>query len=298
MLYDGTVPPSPGFVVRSALLALLVLAAGARAGEPVRITSDGSFKQHLQWSPDGAVPLHPHPPGQDGPVDDGRRRLRPRRGCARQDTPHFDGHWSPDGKKVVFVLDVLQGTDGKLQIDIVNADGTDEKTLIPHKAFEESPAVVAGRVKGALGQHPRRQPGTVLCNADGTDDQATDQRGRARPAPGLVAGRQADRVQPAAGRAAEIHVMDADGSDVKRLTDGDGPGLVAGLVAGRQADRVHHQPRRELRHLPDERRRHGPGQPDGHPAQDTSPAWSPDGKKLAFISDRSGASEVYVLPVK
>src|SRR5262249_18293603 len=53
--------------------------------------------------------------------------------------PHFDGHWSPDGKKIVFVFDRLQGTDGKLQIDTVNADGSEHRNLIPHKAFEESP---------------------------------------------------------------------------------------------------------------------------------------------------------------
>ena len=30
----------------------------------------------------------------------------------------FDGHWSNDSKRIVFVYDILQGTDGKLQLDI------------------------------------------------------------------------------------------------------------------------------------------------------------------------------------
>jgi len=75
---------------------------------------------------------------ETGRLDHGRGRLRPQ-APRRRGHPNFDAHWSPDGKKVVFVLDILQGTDGKLQIDTINSDGTDQKNIIPHKAFEESP---------------------------------------------------------------------------------------------------------------------------------------------------------------
>ena len=33
-------------------------------------------------------------------------------------------------------------------------------------------------------------------------------------------------------------------------------------------------------------------------ATDFAPAWSPDGKKLAFLSDREGAWAVYILDIK
>ena len=36
----------------------------------------------------------------------------------------------------------------------------------------------------------------------------------------------------------------------------------------------------------------------GRDAQDTSPAWSPDGKTLSFVSTRDGGSDVYVIPSK
>jgi TolB protein len=32
--------------------------------------------------------------------------------------------------------------------------------------------------------------------------------------------------------------------------------------------------------------------------EDTSPAWSADGKKLAFVSARDGGSDIYVMDVK
>src|SRR5262249_48982199 len=115
-----------------------------RGGEPptvVRVTTDGGFKQHLQWSPDGKrfllTRIHE---GQMGlwtmNVDgtDLRQLVTPER-----NTVQFDGHWSPDGKRIAYVHDVLQGTDGKLQINTCAADGSDIKVLIAHKAFEESP---------------------------------------------------------------------------------------------------------------------------------------------------------------
>ena len=38
------------------------------------------------------------------------------------DTPHFDGHWSPDSKRIIYVHDILQGTDGKLRYGMSLAD--------------------------------------------------------------------------------------------------------------------------------------------------------------------------------
>jgi TolB protein len=35
-----------------------------------------------------------------------------------------------------------------------------------------------------------------------------------------------------------------------------------------------------------------------HPSQDNYAAWSADGKRLAFISNRGGGHDVYVMEVK
>src|SRR5579862_7712624 len=106
--------------------------------DPIRLTKDGGFKQHLQWSPDGKrfllTRIHEGKMGlwtinADG--SDLKPLLDP-----DPKMPHFDGHWSADSKLIVYVLDILKGTDGNLQINIVNADGTESKVLVPHKAFE------------------------------------------------------------------------------------------------------------------------------------------------------------------
>ena len=34
-----------------------------------------------------------------------------------------------------------------------------------------------------------------------------------------------------------------------------------------------------------------------HPDDDTNPAWSPDGSRIAFESTREGYTEIYVMPV-
>src|SRR4051794_39768875 len=96
-------------------LTALFLVATCRAAdpEPVRVTRDGGFKQHLQWSPDGKRFLFTR-------IHEGRMALWTVNAdggdlkalLPEQKTPHFDGHWSPDSKKIVFVFDVLQGTDG------------------------------------------------------------------------------------------------------------------------------------------------------------------------------------------
>src|SRR5205807_1878068 len=78
------------------------------APKVVRLTRDGSFKQHLHWSPDGkrllCTRIHQ---GKMGlwTVDAVSGELK---ALLPQTTPHFDGHWSPDGKKIVFVWDTLQ----------------------------------------------------------------------------------------------------------------------------------------------------------------------------------------------
>src|SRR5438552_11991676 len=96
--------------------------------EARRLTHDGDFKQHLQWSPDGQkflfTRIHQGKMGlwiMNADGGDLKRLFN------HDEGPDFDGHWSPDSKRIAFIFDVLQGTDGKLHIHTIHADGTDDK---------------------------------------------------------------------------------------------------------------------------------------------------------------------------
>jgi TolB protein len=259
----------------------------------------GDFLQHLQWSPDGKKFLFTRLEGKSLALwtmnVDGSdlKRLLP-----AETQPHFDGHWSPDSQKILFVYDRLRGTDGELQIDICNADGSEHKNFIPHKAFEESPRWSPDGKSVAWVSSREKNPDLFVIGADGknlkrlTSDPAFDNNPSWSPD-----GKEIAFCSTRAGNF-EIYVMKADGSDVRRLT---------------------HHPKMDYwpawspdgKHIAFTSNRDGNYEiylmrPDGsglrnltqHPATDNYAAWSPDGARLAFISTRGGTPEIYIMDVK
>ena len=287
-----------------ALLGLAVGVPDALGDEkpaPVRLTTDGSFKQHLQWSPDGQTLLFTR-------IHQGKMALwllpadgsgEPKRLLPNHTEPHFDGHFSPDGKRIVYVYDKLEGTDGKLRIDSCAADGSDNATLIPHNGFEESPRFSPDGKRVLWVSTRGKNPDLYTVTSDGKDEK----RLTVDPAYDLHPAWSPDgkRIAFASGRSGrqKIHLMNADGSDVRKLTDGEfldawpawRPGA-AGEIAfvsnrtGNYDIWLMTNEGKELRNLTE------------HKGQDTSPGWSPDGKRLAFVSTRDGGSDIYVLEVK
>ncbi len=291
---------TPGLFAAAFLASLLhPFAPALNAAEPLRLTEDGSFKQNLQWSPDGKTLLLTR-------IHEGKMNLwtmpasggELKRLLPNHTEPHFDGHFSPDGKRIVYVYDKLEGTDGKLRINACAADGSDDQTFIPHKAFEESPRFAPDGKKVLWVSTRNKNPDLYTVDAEGknekrlTNDLAYDLHPAWSPDGKLIAfssgrsGRQ------------KIHLMNADGSDVKKLTDGEfldaWPAWRAGgkqlaFASNRSGNYdiwLMTNDGKDLVNLTENK------------AQDTSPAWSPDGKKLAFVSTRDGGSDIYVVEVK
>jgi TolB protein len=217
-------------MVRNAFLSvffvssLYSLCLYGESSDPLRLTTDGGFKQHLNWSPDGKrflmTRIHEGQMGLWVMNSDGadlKALIKP-----DPKTPHFDGAWSPDGKRIAFVFDILHGTDGALQIDTVNADGGDQKTIVPHQAFEESPR-----------WSPDGKHIAWVSTRDGNQDiYTTDAEGKDvkrltnDPAPDNNPSWSPDgkKIAFCSGRSGrlQIYVMDADGGGVRRLTDHEG----------------------------------------------------------------------------
>jgi TolB protein len=281
------------------LLALLPLPGQAAEPAVVRLTRDGGFKQHLSWSPDGKrlllTRIHQGKMGlwivnADG--SDLKPFLSP-----TPDTPHFDGHFSPDGKKVVFVLDVLQGTDGKLQINTANADGTDSKVLVPHQAFEESPRFCPDGKRIAWVSTRDGNQEIYTVGSDGKDLRRLTSE--IAPDNGPSWSPDGKRLAFASARTGnfEIHVMDADGGRVRRLTNH--PSLDYWPAWSPDGRRIAFTSNRDGNYEIYLVNADGSGLRNltRHPAQDNFAAWSPNGKRLAFVSTRDGGHDVYVMDV-
>lgn len=174
--------------------------------------------------------------------------------------------WSPDGRKIAYV----DNRDGTADISVVTADG------------------------GGL-RHLTRTPGTDRRRSWSQDGPVWSPDGRQ-----LAFGSDRDRKE------GEIYVINADGSGLRRLTrnwkaDGGpvwspdgrkmlflrsaGPGLWSYFTNGDVW--VMNTDGSGQRNLT---------RSETHPfATDRSPAWSPDGRKILFVSNRDRNGEIYVM---
>jgi TolB protein len=164
--------------------------------------------------------------------------------------------WSPDGRLIAFVRD----RNGNDRVYVMNADGSGQRMLARRGgSFAWSPN---GRKIAFLGC-PR---GIGVINADGSGQVALTPRPPASRCANLVWSPDGRKIAFAGasgsgGNCGEfcfaVWVVDADGSAPQNLTRKQGA-RVPGPVA-------------------------------------FEPVWSPDGRKIAFVSDRDGSLGVYVM---
>jgi len=292
-------PVLPSVALLLSLLALPVQPAAPPQVLVTRLTRDGGFKQNLHFSPDGSrlllTRIHKGQMGLWTMKSDGtdmRSLLVP-----DPKNPHFDGHYSSDGKRVVFVLDVLQGTDGKFQINSCTSEGKDSKGLIPHKSFEESPRFSPDGKRVVWVSTRDKNQELYSCALDGSDIKRLTNDAALDNAPAWSPDSKKIAFASARSGNFEIHVMNSDGTSVKRLTNH--PSLDTWPAFSPDGKRIAFTSNRDGNYEIYVMNADGTGLRNltRHRAQDNFATWSPDGKKIAFISNRNGGHDVYVREV-
>jgi Tol biopolymer transport system component len=327
--------PSPALAASSSLSAATGKSKIAFIREPPRsgycgtvwvMNADGSGQRRLTsggvpgcgqewghaWSPDGRIaivsnPLFPPPPGTPYTNDSkiyvmnadgsGQRRLTSDTG--------FEGNpaWSPDGRRIAFA----SGRDGSSGIYVINADGTEQRLLMP--AAVTYPAQLAWSPNGEkiaftieLPNAPIAQTRNLeiyVVNADGS--------GQRRLTRSTV--RDNDPVWSPDGRRIafesnwQLWVMNADGSGKRRLTRKGAHNFnPAWSPEGKRI--AFERGRREREPSSGAAGSWGFGlyvmNADGSGEQrltqgGSQPYWSPDGRKIAFVSNRDGNSDIHVM---
>jgi Tol biopolymer transport system component len=220
----------------------------------------------------------------------------------------MDPNWSPNGKHLVFTSDrddpnpVTCFPKCNYEIYVMNSDGSEQTRLTDGAAADYHPAWSPDGTQILFVSERDGNQEIYVMDADGssqrrlTNNSAADMRPTWSPdgAPG------GERIAFNTKRDGnwEIYVMNVDGSDQQRLTTTDAwefmpiwspDGTEIAFFACDPQCRPHRQDiyvmnsdGSNLRQLT-----------DSPSTVDEDPAWSPDGKKIVFQSDRDGNFEIY-----
>jgi Tol biopolymer transport system component len=231
------------------------------------------------------------------------------------DNPAYDHlpNWSPDGGRIVFTAD----RGGRFQTYVMDADGgdpqllggggwsiwsTDGTQIAFMVSLDGNSEILVMPAPGTRGDTSDEGEVRRLTRNDSHDWEPAWSPDGSQIA--FVSNRD---------ESAEIYVMDADGSNQRRLTDNQtdewGPAWspdgtqIAFMSDHNDPDPIGCRPDCNYDifvlqvHEALQRPESGWRQATDHVGSDLYPAWSPDGSRLAFYSNRDGDAEIYTLSV-
>jgi TolB protein len=290
------------------MLACLLLASAGRADDSrpsagplplIRHTRDGLDKQRPSWSPDGKrLAFSRHESGgtriwqylMEADAPSSLRRLTDRK------TPEYNGAFSPDGSRLLFVVISQSGTQGNLDIASVGADGADLKTLVGDHgklAHQDWPAWSPDGQRFAFSSTHEGNQEIYAAAGDGSElVRLTQSPGHdAHPCwspDGRTIAFATDR-----WGGLELASVRPDGSGLARLTES--PGLDDYPAYSPDGSRLAFVSNRDgqFEIYLSKGDGTGPVNLSRHPLRDTMPTWTPDGQGVTFVSNRDGGSEIY-----
>lgn len=195
--------------------------------------------------------------------------------------------WSPDGKKIAFVVDI----NGNHEICVMNADGNNFVRLTNNEAYDWDPTWSPDGTKIAFESDRNGEWEIFVINANGRDIVKLTQGDCPDWSP------DGTKIAFNSNRDGndEIYVMNADGSNLVKLTNNEAHDWVPdwspdGKKMVFTSDRDGNF---EIYVMNADG--NNPVRLTYNMANDYAPVWSPDGTEIAFDSVRDGNDEIYVM---
>lgn len=293
--------------MRWGVLILLVSAslwgADSAQDQASRVTFDGKEKIRPNWSPDGrTLTFARH---ESGGIHVFQYLLEPEKAdslarLTKRKEPEYQGVFTPDGKRIAFVEITLSGTQGNLDIALINRDGTEYNRILGDTkglSHQEWPSISADGKRVVYSSTHEGNQEIYTSAIDGGDVRRVTQAPGHEAHPSWTKDGRSILFATDRWGGLELAICSDDGSGVKRLTTS--PGLDDYASVSPDGTSVAYVSNRDgqyevyLMDLDGS----NPVNLTMHPGRDTQPSWSPDGRSVIFLSDRAGGCDVYSLLV-